>query len=254
MTSDTRIALITGGSRGLGRNTAEHLLRKGADVILTYRTGAAEAAEVSEYARSLNRRAVALPLDTGDTAGFPSFRTCVSDVLHREWNRECFDFLVNNAGIGLRKPFAEVTEAEFDLLQSVHLKGVFFLTQTLLPLIADGGRIVNVTSRLAQSVKAGNSVYGPMKAAVESLTLYLAQELGPRGITVNAVAPGATETDFGGGSIRDNPEINAAVAASTALGRAGLPDDIGGAICDLLMGDFGWMTGQRIELSGGQRG
>ena len=200
---------------------------------------------------ALGRKAVALRLDSGDTASFDGFVAQLRRVLKETWNHERFDYLVNNAGIGLYAPFAETTEADFDRLVNIHFKGVFFLTQKLLPLIADGGRIVNISSGLARFSLPGMSAYAAMKGAIEVLTRYLAKELGSRGITVNAVAPGAIETDFGGGLVRDNPEANRGVAAQTALGRAGLPDDIGPMIAALLADDNRWVNGQRIEVSGG---
>ncbi|MCC0030521.1 MAG: SDR family oxidoreductase [Brucellaceae bacterium] len=201
---------------------------------------------------ALGRKAVALQLDTSDTSGFADFAGQLSAALKQGWGRERFDFLVNNAGIGIHKSFAETTEAEFDQLVNIHLKGVFFLTQRLLGLIEDGGRIVNLSSGLARFALPGYAAYGSMKGAVEVLTRYLARELGPRGIAVNTIAPGAIETDFGGGAVRDNPDLNRMIASQTAMGRVGLPDDIGGAVASLLTGDNGWVTGQRIEVSGGQ--
>ena len=246
-----KIALITGGSRGLGRNAALHLAAQGVDVIVTYRSQAGEAAAVVAEAERLGARAAALPLDTGEVASFASFAAALRAVLHERWQREHFDFLVNNAGMGLHAGFAETTEAQFDALVNVHFKGVFFLTQTLLPLIADGGRILNVSSGLARFTLPGMSAYAAMKGAIEVLTRYLAKELGARKITANVIAPGAIETDFSGGMVRDNPQMNAAIAAQTALGRVGLPDDIGGAIAALLSEGTGWINGQRIEASGG---
>jgi NAD(P)-dependent dehydrogenase (short-subunit alcohol dehydrogenase family) len=245
------IALITGGSRGLGRSTAIHLAQQGSDVILTYRERADEARQVVQQIEALGRRAVALPLDVGHSAGFAAFAARVREVLAATWQRERFDHLVNNAGIGVHASFAETSEAQFDSLMNIHLKGTFFLTQALLPLIADGGRIVNLSSGLARFSLPGYAAYGAMKGGVEALTRYLAKELGPRGIAVNVVAPGAIETDFGGGAVRDNAQLNAFVASQTALGRAGLPDDIGGAIASLLRPENRWITGQRIEVSGG---
>ncbi len=247
-----RIALVTGGSRGLGRNTALKLAAQGVGVVLTYRHRADEAQDVVTTIEQDRGRAAALQLDTGNLGGFDAFVERFRGILGQVWNRETFDFLVNNAGIGIHKSFAETTEDDFDALMNVHFKGVFFLTQRLLPTLADGGRIVNLSSGLARFSLPGYAAYGSMKGAVEVLTRYLAQELGPRGISVNAVAPGAIETDFGGGVVRDDPQVNAFVAASTAMGRAGLPDDIGGAIASLLVGDTQWMTAQRIEISGGQ--
>jgi NAD(P)-dependent dehydrogenase (short-subunit alcohol dehydrogenase family) len=248
------ITLITGGSRGLGRSMALHTAAAGHDVIITYRSGEAEAAAVVKEIERLGggaRRAAALRLDVGDVKSFAAFRDALVATLRRVWGRDRIDALVNNAGIGLHKPFAETTEADFDQLMSVHLKGTFFLTQALLGVVADGGRILNVSSGLARFSLPGYSAYATMKGGVETLTRYLAKELGPRKITVNVVAPGAIETDFGGGAVRDNPQVNAFVASVTALGRAGLPDDVGGAVAALLTGATGWITGQRIEVSGG---
>ncbi len=251
MTTTPKIALITGASRGLGRNTAMNLAAKGVDVILTYQTRHDEAqAAVAEIAAQ-GRKAVALQLDAGKVAGFEAFAVQVRQALHESWDRDSFDYLVNNAGSGHNAPFAETSEAAFDQLMNVHLKGVYFLTQTLLPLLADGGRIVNLSSGLARYALPGMSAYAAMKGGVEVLTRYLAKELGPRGIAVNTVAPGAIETDFGGGAVRDNPAYNRSVAQATALGRAGLPDDIGPMIAALLSQDNRWINGQRIEVAGG---
>ncbi len=247
----TPIAIVTGASRGLGKNTALHLARRGVDVILTYRSGADEAAAVVREIEALGRRAVALALDVSVSASFDNFAADVKQALAEIWQRERFDYLVNNAGVGIHASFAETTEAQFDTLMAIQLKGPFFLTQKLLPLIADGGRIVNVSTGLARFALPGFAAYASMKGGIEVLTRYLAKELGPRGITVNVVAPGAIETDFGGGVVRDNARMNAMIASQTALGRAGLPDDIGGAISTLLQPDNRWITGQRIEVSGG---
>ncbi|OYW99908.1 MAG: hypothetical protein B7Z15_20745 [Rhizobiales bacterium 32-66-8] len=195
--------------------------------------------------------AVARQLDTGDTAAFPAFADAVRTALRTHWGRDSFDHLVNNAGAGHHAAFADTSEAAFDTLVNVHLKGVYFLTQALLPLLADGGRIVNLSSGLARFSLPGWSAYAMMKGGVEVLTRYLAKELGARGIAVNTVAPGAIETDFGGGAVRDNPDFNRSIAEITALGRAGLPDDIGAMIASLLSQDNGWVNGQRIEVSGG---
>jgi len=245
------LALITGGSRGLGRSMALHLADRGVDVLFTYRSGAAEAAEVREQIVARGRRAVGLPLDVADSASFDAFAAAVAAELERTFRRPRFDFLVNNAGTGLHVPFAETTAAQLDALYNVHLKGPFLLTQRLLPLIADGGRILNVSSGLARFTVPGAAAYAAMKGAIEVLTRYQAQELGARKITVNTLAPGAIETDFGGGVVRDNPEMNRRIAGMTALGRAGLPDDIGGAVAMLLAPESGWLNGQRIEFSGG---
>ena len=250
-TPSTPIALVTGGSRGLGRNAALAIARQGIDVILTYRSRADEAQAVVAEIERLGRRAVALPLDVGQSGTFTAFAQQVREALARTWERDRFDFLVNNAGIGIHAAFAETTEAQFDALCAVHLKGPFFLTQALLPLLRDGGRIVNLSSGLARFALPGYAAYAAMKGGVEVLTRYLAKELGPRGIAVNVVAPGAIETDFGGGAVRDNVQLNAFIAAQTALGRAGVPDDIGGVVASLLLPASRWINAQRIEASGG---
>ncbi len=250
-TSTTPIALITGGSRGLGKSTALHLAAQGTDVILTYRSQAAEAQAVVAQIEALGRRAVALPLDMGVSASFGDFVAQVQAALATTWQRARFDHLVNNAGVGVHASLMDTTEAQFDALFNVHLKGVFFLTQKLLPLMNDGGRIVNISSGLARFALPGYAAYGAMKGGIETLTRYMAKELGPRGIAVNVVAPGAIETDFGGGAVRDNAQLNAFVASQTALGRVGVPDDIGGAIAALLSPGNRWVNAQRIEASGG---
>jgi NAD(P)-dependent dehydrogenase (short-subunit alcohol dehydrogenase family) len=246
-----KITLVTGGSRGLGRSMSLHLAEKGHDVILTYRANAAEAEESVAEIRKMGRKAVALPLDVSDSKSFDNFRDKVAATLKETWQRNDFDSLVNNAGIGIYATVAETTEEQFDRLMNIHLKGTFFLTQKLLPLIKDGGRILNVSSGLARFSMPGFAAYAAMKGGVEVLTRYLALELGPRKITVNVIAPGAIETDFGGGMVRDNPEINQMIAGETAMGRVGLPDDIGGAVAALLSEDCRWINGQRIEVSGG---
>jgi NAD(P)-dependent dehydrogenase (short-subunit alcohol dehydrogenase family) len=248
---NTPIALVTGASRGLGKSTALQLARRGVDVILTYRGSAKEAHQVVRQIEEQGRRAVALQLDVADSRGFDAFAAQVKGALDRVWQRGDFDYLVNNAGAGVHASLQDTTEAQFDMLMNIHLKGVFFLTQKLLPLLADGGRIVNVSSGLARFALPGYVAYAAMKGGVEVLTRYLAKELGPRGIAVNTVAPGAIETDFGGGVVRDNPQVNGFIASQTALGRVGLPDDVGGAISSLLQPDNRWITGQRIEVSGG---
>jgi NAD(P)-dependent dehydrogenase (short-subunit alcohol dehydrogenase family) len=246
-----KIALITGGSRGLGKSAALALARQGVDIILTYRSSQSEAEAVVAEIEAAGARAVALSLEAGAVGTFAGFAASVRELLAGRWQRGSFDYLVNNAGIGIDAPFAQTTEAQFDELYNVHLKGVFFLTQALLPLIADGGRIVNVSSGLARFALPGKAAYAAMKGGVEVLTRYLAKELGPRGIAVNVIAPGAIETDFGGGAVRDNAQVNAFVAAQTALGRAGRPEDIGGAMAMLLNENSGWINAQRIEVSGG---
>ncbi|MCR6685257.1 SDR family oxidoreductase [Pseudoxanthomonas sp.] len=248
--SPAPIALITGGSRGLGRNAALHLARQGQDLILTYRAAADEAEAVAAQIRALGRQAAVLRLDVADSASFPAFADQVREVL-AGWGRERFDHLLNNAGTGIHAAFAETREAQFDELVKIHLKGPFFLTQALLPLIADGGRILNVSSGLARFALPGYAAYATMKGGIEVLTRYLAKELGERGISVNTLAPGAIETDFGGGAVRDNAGLNAFVASQTALGRVGLPDDIGAVVAALLAPGTGWINAQRIEASGG---
>ena len=253
MTENKRkIALVTGASRGLGKNTALALAKKGVDVIVTYHSKEAEADNVVSATEANGGQAIALQLDTSDTKTFDGFVVQVKQSLQDNWQTEQFDFLINNAGIGINKPFAETTEADFDHLMNIQLKGVFFLTQKLLTVIKDGGRIVNISSGLARFTLPGYSAYATMKGGIEVLTRYLAKELGEREITVNVVAPGAIETDFGGGAVRDNQQINDFIASQTALGRVGVPDDIGGAIASLLSEDNRWVNAQRIEVSGGQ--
>jgi NAD(P)-dependent dehydrogenase (short-subunit alcohol dehydrogenase family) len=251
-TQNAPIALITGGSRGLGRSMALHLAERGVDILFTYRAAAAEAAGVRERIQGLGRKAVALPLDVADSASFDAFGSAVAAELERTWGRKQLDFLVNNAGIGLHASIAETTPAQLDEIYNVHFKAPFLLTQRLLPLIADGGRIINISSGLARMTLPGSAAYGAMKAAVETLTRYMAKELGPRKITANVVAPGAIATDFSGGVVRDNPEMSQRIASMTALGRVGQPDDVGGVVAMLLSPESGWINGQRIEVSGGQ--
>jgi NAD(P)-dependent dehydrogenase (short-subunit alcohol dehydrogenase family) len=246
------ISLITGASRGLGRNTALAIARRGGDLVITYHSRDEEARAMVAEIESLGRKAVALQLDTGNIQGFAAFADRLGAALREHWGRERFDHLVNNAGHGDYALIGQTGEAQFDRLVDVHFKGVYFLTEALLPLIADGGRIVNLSSGLTRVAFPGYAAYAAVKGAVEVLTRYLAKELGGRGIAVNAVAPGAIETDFGGGAVRDNPEINQLFAGMTALGRAGVPDDIGPMIASLLSPDNRWVTAQRIEVSGGQ--
>ncbi|OQS41757.1 SDR family NAD(P)-dependent oxidoreductase [Chromobacterium haemolyticum] len=246
-----KIAVITGGSRGLGKSAALHLARQGMDVVLTYQSRAADAEAVVAEIRALGGKAAALTLDVGQSASFNAFAAKLRQTLTEQWQRADFDFLVNNAGIGIHAAFADTSEAQFDQLMNIQLKGPFFLTQTLLPLIADSGRILNVSTGLTRFALPGYAAYAAMKGGVEVLTRYLAKELGPRGIAVNVIAPGAIETDFGGGLVRDNEQVNAHIAAQTALGRVGRPDDIGGAIATLLSDGAAWVNGQRVEASGG---
>ncbi|MDZ5455751.1 SDR family NAD(P)-dependent oxidoreductase [Azohydromonas lata] len=245
-----KVALITGGSRGLGRSAAEHLASRGIDVLVTYRSRRDEGDAAVAAIEAAGARGAALQLDVGDSATFPAFARAVREQLAR-WDVQQLDFLVNNAGIGIHAPFAQTTEAQFDELVRIHLKGPFFLTQALLPLLADSGRILNVSSGLARFTVPGYAAYAAMKGAVEVLTRYQAKELGARGIRVNTLAPGAIETDFGGGVVRDNSAMNQQLAAQTALGRVGLPADIGAAVAALLSNETGWINGQRVEASGG---
>lgn len=245
-----KIAIITGGSRGLGRNTAVNLARRGVDILFTYRANEEEAASLRRELESVGGKVAAFRLDTGDIQAFDGFVAEAGKTI-KSWGHDRFDYLVNNAGNSLHSAFADTTEAQFDAVFNVHVKGVYFLTQKLLPLMNDGGRIVNISSGLARVSLPGSSAYGSAKGAVEVLTRYLAKELGPRGITANVVAPGAIQTDFSGGMVRDNPEVNKRVADMTALGRAGVPDDIGPMIAALLSDDARWVNGQRIEVSGG---
>jgi NAD(P)-dependent dehydrogenase (short-subunit alcohol dehydrogenase family) len=252
--SSPKIAIVTGGSRGLGRNTVLHLARRGVHSIFTYNSNHAEAdkvvAAVAASTPATGARAIALQLDTGNVAAFDAFVDKVREAL-ATLGAQRFDFLVNNAGTSHNTSIERTTEQELDALYNVHFKGVFFLTQKLLPLINDGGRIVNLSSGLTRFTFPGRASYASMKGAVEVLTRYLAKELAPRGIAVNTVAPGAIATDFSGGAVRDNPEVNKHIAQVTALGRAGVPDDIGPMIAALLSDDNRWINGQRIEVSGG---
>ncbi len=246
-----KIAIVTGGSRGLGKSMCLRLAEKGHDIILTYNSRRAEADAVVAEVGKLRRKAAAFQLDVADHKTFNAFAGNVKNALRNHWQRADFDFLVNNAGIGIHAPLMETTEEQFDQLMNIHLKGPFFLTQKLLPLMKDGGRIVNLSSGLARFSFPGYGAYAAMKGGVEVFSRYLAKELGARKITVNVIAPGAIETDFGGGTVRDNKQINEMIASQTALGRVGLPDDIGGAVASLLSDDNGWINGQRIEVSGG---
>ncbi len=248
----TKIALVTGASRGLGRNTALSIARHGGDVVLTYQSRREEAQAAVAEITAMGRKAVAFQLDTGNVSSLAAFAGQLRTALRETWQRDSFDHLVNNAGQGIYAMIDQTTEAQFDDLVNVHFKGVFFLTQALLPLIADGGRIVNLSSGLTRTCFPGYAAYACVKGAVEVLTRYMAKELGARGIAVNTVAPGAIETDFGGGGVRDNADINKLFADMTALGRAGLPDDIGPMIASLLLEDNRWVNAQRIEVSGGQ--
>lgn len=248
----TKIALITGGSRGLGKNMAIALAKKGIDVMLSYNTNKEAADSVVSEIQSLGRKARAFQLDVSDFHALDAFVSEVTRWLSKEYGSPRFDFLINNAGTALYAPITEVTGEQLDTVINIHYKSVFFLTQKTLPYINDGGGIVNVSSGLTRIVIPGPSVYGSMKAAVETLTRYMAKELGPRKIRANVIAPGAIETDFGGGRLRDNKELNTQIASTTALGRVGLPDDIGGVVAFLCTEEARWVNAQRIEVSGGQ--
>ncbi|MEM8963512.1 MAG: SDR family oxidoreductase [Acidobacteriota bacterium] len=251
MSNSNKLALITGASRGLGRSMALHLADAGIDVLGTYYSKEAEAREVVAEVEKRGARAAMLQLDAGNASSFGDFAASVKQTLADTFGRTDFDHLVNNAGTGIHAPFTETTEDGFDLMVALHYKGPYFLTQALLPLIADGGRILNVSSGLTRFSFPGYSAYAAAKGAIETATTYMALELAPRNITVNVIAPGAIETDFGGGAVRDNAELNQMIATNTALGRVGLPDDIGGAVAALLTDGLNWVTGQRIEASGG---
>ena len=248
-----KTALITGASRGLGRSTALHLARAGVDVIGTYLAAKDAADTLVEQVQAAGSKAVALPLDVADSSSFPAFVEQLQRTLRDELGRNTIDFLVNNAGTSLHESFATTTKEQFDEVIDVHLKGPFFLTQALLPVFADGGRVVNISTGLVRITMPGSAAYAAAKGAVEVLTRYQAQELGSRSIRVNVVAPGAVATDFSGGMVRDNPQVGEMVRGATALGRLAEPDDIGAAIALLLADGFGWASGAKIELTGGQR-
>ncbi|WP_133272150.1 SDR family NAD(P)-dependent oxidoreductase [Hymenobacter radiodurans] len=249
--STNKIALVTGGSRGLGRNSALQLAQAGHDLIITYRSKETEAKQVVTRIEALGRKAVALQLDTSITASFPAFAATVTQHLQQHWNRSTFDFLINNAGIDASSPFAETTEEDFDNLLNVHFKGVYFLTQKLLPLLADGGGIVNFSTGLARFTTPGYAAYASMKGAVETLTKYMAKELGGRGIRANIVAPGIIKTDFTAKVREAHPQLEQYMAGNTALGRIGEPDDIGSVVAFLCSDAARWVNAQRIEASGG---
>jgi len=251
MTAHNKIALVTGGSRGLGKDMAINLAAKGINVILTYNSKKEEALAVVAAIEQLGQKAATLQLNTGDVKSFDSFFSQLTAILKDVFNTNHFDFLINNAGVGIYSPFANTTEEDFDLLMNIHFKGVYFLTQKALPILNDGGRIINLSTGLARFSTPGFSAYASMKGAVETFTKYLAKELGPRGIAANVVAPGPIETDFGGGVVRDNEATNKDIAESTALGRAGKPGDIGSVVAFLCTEEARWINAQRIEVSGG---
>ncbi len=248
-----KLALVTGGSRGLGKSISLHLAKKGYDIILTYKNSKNEADKVVSEIEQSGRKAFALQLDVADIKTFPNFVEKLLLALNTQWDRSELDLLINNAGIGINASCTDTTEAQFDELMNTHLKGPFFITQMILPYLKDGGQILNLSSGLARFTLPGFGAYAAMKGAIEVLTRYMALELGSRNITVNVIAPGAIETDFSNGVVRDNPNANAFVASQIALGRAGLPDDIGAAVASLASDDCHWINGQRIEISGGMR-
>lgn len=251
MTGKSKIVLITGGSRGLGRDMALQTAKKGLDVIITYHTKKEEAEKVVSEIRAIGRSAAALPLDVSQAGTFDAFSKTLAALLKSEFNQDKIDALVNNAGVGIHASYEETTHEQFDSMVNIHLKAPFFLTQKLLPVIHNGSSIINISSGLARFSFPGYEAYGTMKGAVETLTKYQAKALGSRGIRVNVVAPGAIETDFGGGAVRDNKELNAQLSSLTALGRVGLPDDIGGVVAFLCSEESKWVNGQRIEVAGG---
>ncbi len=246
-----KITLITGASRGLGKSMALNLAEAGNDIIITYHSQKQMADDLVSSINAMGRKAIAIQLDSSKTEEFADFTEILKRQLHEVWQRRDFDHLINNAGTGLWANFADTSIEQFDAMMNIHLKGPFFLTQTLLPLIRDGGRILNVSSGLTRFTYQGYAAYAIMKGGVETLTHYLAKELGARKISVNTIAPGAIETDFGGGAVRDNKELNQMISASVALGRVGQPDDIGGAVAAILNDKTAWINGQRIEVSGG---
>lgn len=247
-----KIALVTGGSRGLGKDMAFRLAEAGHDVVITYHSKKTEAEEVVRTIEGKSKKAAAIQFDANDIKGLDGFIGRIKDALRSKWSTDKFDFLVNNAGMGATLPFANVTEADFDSFMNVHFKGVYFLCQKCLPMMNNGGRIINISTGTTRIVVPGYSVYASMKGAIETFTKYLAKETGQRGITVNVVAPGAIETDFNNGALRNNPERKAMMIAMTAMGRTGQAEDIGGVIAFLCSKDAGWITGQRLEVSGGQ--
>ena len=252
MSQSRKIALVTGGSRGLGKNMALKIAKKGIDVVLTYHSKQEEANEVVQQIKASGVNAASLSLDTSQVSTLDDFVTSLTEVLKSDFNTEQLDFLVNNAGIGINAPFAETSEEQFDQLMNIQLKGVYFLTQKVLPLLRDGSGIINISTGLARFALPGYSAYAAMKGGIEVITRYQAKELGSRGIRSNVVAPGAIETDFGGGMVRNNQEVNQYIASTIPLGRVGVPEDIGGVVAFLCTEEARWINAQRIEVSGGQ--
>jgi NAD(P)-dependent dehydrogenase (short-subunit alcohol dehydrogenase family) len=248
---ESKIALITGGSRGLGKDMALRLAEKGNNVVITFVSQKDAASQVVKEIESSGAEAMAIQFDAGNIAGLPDFVSSFKNAIKEKWNADNFDFLINNAGIGANIPFENATESDFDKFLNIHFKSVYFLTQKLLPFINDNGRIINISTGTTKYCVPGYSIYASMKGAIEVFTRYLAKEVGKRGIRVNVVAPGPVETDFNNGGNRDIPERKKILASMNALGRVGLPEDIGGVIAFLCSKDGGWINGQRIEVSGG---
>lgn len=252
MSQQSKIALVTGGSRGLGKNMALNIAKKGLDVVFTYNIKKENALETIAEIEQLGQKAIALQLNTADIKSFDSFFELLKKELSEKFGIQKINYLVNNAGIGINSPFAETTEEDFDTLFNIQLKGVYFFTQKALDILEDGGGIVNISTGLARFSLPGYSAYASMKGAIEVLTRYQAKELGTRGVRSNVVAPGAIATDFGGGVVRDNEQLNKIIADTIPLGRVGLPEDIGGVVAFLCTDDARWVNAQRIEVSGGQ--
>lgn len=251
MLNRTKIVLITGGSRGLGKDMALSIAQKKMDVLITYRTNKNEAEQVVQEVEAMGQQAAALPLDMADTGSLDGFISEVKSVLNTRWNTTTFDFLVNNAGMGATVPFTDVSEQLFDDFLNVHFKGVYFLTQKCVPFLNEGGGIINISTGTTRFANPGYSVYASMKGAIEVLTKYLAKELGTKGIRVNVIAPGPIETDFNNAGIRSNPQMKERLSSVTPLGRVGVASDIGGVVAFLCTGEAAWINGQRIEVSGG---
>jgi NAD(P)-dependent dehydrogenase (short-subunit alcohol dehydrogenase family) len=251
MTAPTKIAVVTGGSRGLGKDMAISIAKKGIDVIITYRSKETEALEVVKQIEDMGQKAIALHLDMSLFASLDTFVNTVKETLKIKWNTGSFDFLINNAGMGATVPFMDVTEELFTDFLNVHFKGIYFLTQKCVPILNTGGRIINISTGTTRFSNPGYSVYASMKGAIEVFTKYLAKELGAKGIGANVVAPGPVETDFNNGFIRSNPQVKAMMGTLSPLGRVGAADDIGSVVAFLCTEDAKWINGQRIEVSGG---
>lgn len=247
-----KIVLVTGGSRGLGKNMAINLAKKGLDVVLTYKSSKISALAVVKEIEALGSKAAALQLNVDDCKNFDSFFMSLNDTLKDVFNAVKLDFLVNNAGIGINESLKNTTEDQFNEMVNIHFKAPFFLTQKILPYLNNEGGIVNVSTGLTRFTLPGYAAYAASKGAVEVLSLYLAKELGENKIRVNTVAPGAIETDFDGGVVRDNKDMNDFIGSQTALGRVGVANDIGGVVAFLCTDDAKWINAQRIEVSGGQ--